>query len=383
MNNNTFNYIFDYIPSIGDDIERIGGEKIKTSLKEYQRFLEVQHRKENTQLRYLDAAKKLLNHINCLDETNIQDYVRYLNKNYTQNTIAGNIQGMNKYLDYLKLSHLRVSTPSWKPSPRDTITTDQLREIRQHAKRFYTHMDYLIILFIQDLDTRPHEIQRARWDWIKGDKIYFQDCKTGDTTGHLTPELKEALQHWRDTKPYPNSKYVFCYTKGYQKGKPLGSRGLYVRRIVKKITNEIVGRILNPQDLRASVITEEYNHFVNPKIIQLKARHRSFKTTMRYNHVDEKMLEDYIADGTIFDNNIEPILQPKHIQNRSYIKGLPSSTSSTLIDETEDNSSFSFSISFFQTPPFLVEDMGLSFCIPHFNGTLFPQSHITSPEVIV
>lgn len=61
-------------------------------------------------------------------------------------------------------------------------------------------------------------------------------------------------------------------------------------------------------------------------------------------------------------------------------------------ENIEDNSTFSFSISFFQTPSFLVGDLGLGFCHPQFkiwnfdiptnSSRLFPQSHLTSPGVI-
>ena len=290
---------------------------------------------------------------------------------------------MNLYLDFLELKHLRVSTPGWKPVHRDVITLDEIKKLREYVKEHYPFMDYLIILFITELDCRPHEIIRAKWSWIKGNKIYFQDCKTGDTTGRLTPELKQALEHWKQIKPYTDNKHIFCNIKGRYANQPIKKHGWHIRKLIQRTTKKVIGRAINPQDLRASVITEEYNHFVNPKIIQLKARHRSFKTTMRYNHVDEKMLDTYVTNGTIFSNDNRPISRLNNIDNGGYIKGLPSSTSSTLIDETEDNSTFSFSFSFFQAY-FINTIWDWGFCLPNFDHIptsiqrLLPTSHITS-----
>jgi len=220
---------------------------------------------------------------------------------------------------------------------RDTITLPQIKQLYDHAKTNYTTQEYLILLMIRDLDCRPHEITKAQWSWIKEDKIYFHDCKTGDTQGFLSQELQETIQHHKTETKIIDNKYIFVNQKGCYKGQKISDNGWTVRQLVKKLTQQQLGRTLTPQDIRASIITEEYNSYVNPKIIQRKARHRNQKTTLKYNHISDKQLKEYIQFGTIF--------MPNQINKGSYIKTLPQD-----INEGEDgNWNFSFSIIFYQT----------------------------------
>jgi hypothetical protein len=143
---------------------------------------------------------------------------------------------------------------------------------------------------------------------------------------------------------------VFVVLRGRYKGSALSEKGWYIRDLVNRVSREVVGRKLNPQDLRASVITAEYTGYVNPKIIQLKARHRSEKTTQRYNHADEAMVAKYIENGTIFSDDTEslcPVKPGVGKSKRGCINTLPGFIPSTLNEEEEDNSSFSFSVTFF------------------------------------
>lgn len=349
IDDNLFNYSFTFIPPLKEvenqeDIKLFNGGNMSSILEEYKRFLGMKYRKANSQVRYLNSAQKLLEYVEELSVGEIQRYIMYLNQTQKPNSVTSNIVGLNRFLEYLNRKDLRVSTPGWKPITRDTITRGEIVRLIQYAKENYQHMDYLILLMVRDLDCRNHEIVKARWDWIHGDKILFRDCKTGDTVGRLTPDLKGALEHWRMTSPH-RSQYIFTVQKGPFKGQPLAINGWYIRSLVNRISSEVMGRRLNPQDLRASVITAEYTAYVNPKIIQLKARHRSEKTTQRYNHIDESLVASYIESGTIFSNDNSPVLKAKpgiSEDKRGYINTI----SFQNLLETEDNSEFSFSYSF-------------------------------------
>jgi integrase len=349
MGTNNFIVSYDYIPPYKEDdnqknINFFNGGNMNGILEEYRLFLGMKYQRKNSQVRYLNAAEKFLEYIEEVSAGEIQRYVIHLNQTQRPNSITSNIVGLNRYLEYLKRPDLRVSTPSWKNITRDTITREEIVRLVQYAKANYRHMDYLILLMVRDLDCRNHEIVKTQWSWIHGDKILFQDCKTGDTIGRLTPELREALEHWKETTPDENQ-YVFTIQKGPHKGKPLAVNGWYIRNLVNRVSLEVIGRRLNPQDLRASVITAEYTAYVNPKIIQLKARHRSEKTTQRYNHIDESLVATYIESGTIFNNDNSPVLKSKPEfgkDKRGYINNL---SDIPRLLETEDNSCFSFSYS--------------------------------------
>jgi len=287
-------------------------------LEDYKLYLQGRHRKKNTWKTYYESAKLFLQCVNFeITKKNIQRYIAHINQNYQSNSISTFIIGMDKLLDYLKMSDMRVPIPRWKAIHRDTIATEDIAKIRSYAKNYCDTQTYLMILFITDLDCRNHEISKSKWDWVKGNKIYFRDCKTGDTIGRLTPELQRVLELWKQEQPEPKPEYkgyIFIHTQGTYKGKKLSDYGTTVRKVVKQLAEKIIGRPLCPQDLRASIITEEHNHFINPVFIQKKARHRSKETTQRYNHADDLMFEQYISNGTIFDEDNTSLYEekPKH-----------------------------------------------------------------------
>lgn len=287
-------------------------------LEDYKLYLQGRHRKKNTWKTYFENAKLFLKYTKGeITEKNIKRYKAYINQKHRSNTVSTRIIGMDKLLDYLQKSELRMPIPRWKSIHRDTITTQEIIKIRDYARNYCDTQTYLMMLFITDLDCRNHEISKSRWSWIKGNKIYFKDCKTGDTVGRLTPELMKVLDVWRQqqtTTKHGYEDYIFIHTKGTNKGMKLSDYGTTVRQVVKSVTKKVIGRSLCPQDLRASVITEEHNHFINPVFIQKKARHRSKETTQLYNHADDMMFEKYISKGTIFDSDNQVLYEgkPKH-----------------------------------------------------------------------
>lgn len=318
-------------------------DKMQIKLQEYKRFLGVQYNKQNSIDRYYNAAKHFLEFSNKINKESVENYICQLNKTKKKNTVVSEIIGLNKFLRYRNKSELCISTPRWEKINRDIATKQEIQNILRTARKNYNLMDYLMVLFVTDLDARPHEIIKSKWNWIKGNKIYFNGCKTGNTYGFLTNELQSNLEIWK-TQQNPKSEYIFTnYYRAY-KGKPLTSHGQKVRDFIHKITIEVIGRKLNPQDLRASVITAEFNSYLNPKIIQKKARHKSLKTTMQYNHITDNHLLEYLNKGTIF-NNKDSLLQSKTEEDTSKPYDIKpfAVLQDTLINE-KDNTTISFSI---------------------------------------
>jgi len=291
--------------SLGGDSQR-GNINMRNPLDKFQTYLEVKYRKKKSILQYYRGAKYFYEHIEYkptsrITSNDVMKYVASLNKKgLRHNSIACYIQSMDMYLEYIGRAELRIPIPRSKSIHRDTITRQQIQKILRYARDNCHIMEYLILLFVTDLDCRPHEIALSRWDWVKDNKIFFKDCKTGDTTGYLTNELIETLRIWEGQQD-PKSEYIFINIGSQCKGLPLSVNGWKIRNLIRKTSKKVIGRRLNPQDLRASVMTEEFNHFINPKVIQRKARHSDYKSTLKYNHVDDKNLIDYIDTGTIFN----------------------------------------------------------------------------------
>jgi len=288
------------------------------SIQNYETYLVVNYRKKHTQKTYLNAVKQYLKHSkNNINHDSINSFIKHLNQKYKPNTIAGYIQGLNSYLKYIKQPQLTISTPSWEPIHRDTINKQQIEQMLDTA--FHTCLfDYLVLRFVTDFDCRPHEITKSQYSNIKGNIIYFMDCKTGNTKGYIQNDLKQLLEHYKKHRIKPvkgYEDYIFLNQTGRYKGIKLSDNAWKIRDIVEKYSIKTINRKLCPQDLRASVMTEEFNNYINPKIIQHKARHSTLKTTNRYNHAGEKETENYVLNiGTIFKPEVKV-----SIDNRSHI----------------------------------------------------------------
>jgi len=358
-NNNTINIQFiTTIPQNfvegGKTEKKYGGKNMQKLLDEYKVHLAVKHRKNNSTKTYYNAAKQFLTHTQGqINQNTINQYLIHLNQNYKQNTISMYIMGLDLLLKYLHLEYLHVPIPQGEEIQRDTITTSEIKQILKHAEQTNIQT-YVMTRFVTDFDCRPHEITKAEWNWIRGNKIYFNDCKTGNNYGFITQELKTHLQKLKKWQHYKSKKYIFINQHGRYRGKKFSDNGWNIRETIKKLTTKTIGRPLTTQDLRASIITEEYNHYINPKTIQRKARHRSQKTTLKYNHIDDRQLEHYITQGTIFNINNSFISKPISVDKRSYINTLPQEQQYPPWDEKDNNNdSFSFSISFYKSPPLL------------------------------
>jgi hypothetical protein len=251
---------------------------------------------------------------------------------------------MNLYLKLNQLSHLKQKVPNPERIHRDTITKEQINQLLIYARK-QNVMDYIILRFITDFDCRPHEILKTRWIDIHGDKIYFNDNKTGNTIGYLAEDLQTELEAYRQTQTI-KGEYIFINQQGRYKGLVCSLNGWAVRNLVKTISQKVIGRILRPQDLRSSVMTEEFNSYINPEVIRLKARHRDIKTTLRYNHAGEKQVQEYINQGTIFSDDNQLLFKPtskKSLNNWLHIDTKPQENL-LIMDEEDGNGSFSFSI---------------------------------------
>jgi len=353
MSNNIFKFAFTYHHLEGD-IQKSGGEYIKNYLKEYWTFLAVKHRKLRTRQTYYYPIKNFLQDIGkkpCeITKADVDNWIIYQNDNgYKPNGIVTRIIALNKYLGWLGKTELAIKQPAWSKTYRRTITFDDIQKMLRTSRKMGAKYE-LIIRFITDLDCRGNEILSAKWSNIVGDKFYFDDTKTGDNYGFLTPKLCEVLEIWRHIRPKPkpgHDDYILLGTCKNNIGEKYSVYSKTIITTIQKIAEQSkIGKKVNPYDLRASVITEEFNHYINPKTIQRKARHRNQLTTQRYNRIDDEMVREYVNYNLIFD---KPSLSGKKTSNglinlNLYDRGSPQDINNM---ENEDNTQFSFSFSLF------------------------------------
>ena len=101
-------------------------------------------------------------------------------------------------------------------------------------------------------------------------------------------------------------------TKGRFKNKRYSRKATRIRTVIEEILSKTnISYKITPYDIRASTGTQEFNQCINPKWIQRRFRHRNLRTTETYNHVDDKMVEEYANNGLIFNNRSLLPLKPK------------------------------------------------------------------------
>lgn len=348
----TNNFIFTYNYQPLTEVEnqekqnnRVSGEKnMDDILEKYKTFLGVKYRKQNSINTYYYTAKKFLTYVSDITKNEIDRYITYLNQTQKQKSIRDNIIGMNKLLEHINKPELCVTVPRDNRITRNTITREQIIQLIDYTRKHRGYQDYIILLMIRDLKCRNHEIIKTRWDWIRDGRIHFIDCKTGDTSGPISQELQDALEHWRTITPYPDNPYVFCILRRQYKGRQMSCHGNYIRDMINTISQTVVGRRIGPQDLRASVITAEFSNHVNPRVIMMTARHRNLETTLIYNHADENDALEYITSGTIFNNTR---LLPSTSKDRKHKPYGIYNFTPDLVNGEDDNNNVSFSFSFF------------------------------------
>lgn len=357
QNSFTATYIYSYpvFSSTGGDTQKketVEETNMQDTLEKYKLYLAVKYRKKLTRRQYQRIAKDFLrftdNPVETIAQDDVDRYLAYLNNNYKHNTIAAHRICLRIFLNFLGRHDLTVPLLKYRTVNRDIITRKQINKFIETAKQLGPE-EYLITLFIVDVDARPSDIVNAKWSNIKDNRIYFDDSKTGDNYGFMTQRFKQALEMYKQVRPEPKPLYKdYIFISGHKRYKGCRYKGHagHVRDVIQRIAKKANVHV-TPYDLRSSVITEEFNHFVNPKIIQRKARHRNLQTTLKYNHVDDQQLLKYVDTGTIFHDDNQVLLQ--HKTNVDFDKTILINTlpQDFIEIEDEDNTCLSFSVSFF------------------------------------
>jgi integrase len=272
-------------------------------LQKYKQYLESQYRKERTRRQYYRIAKDFLETTEVISQDSVEQYMGMLNKaGYKHNTIASHTICLNLFLKWSGHESFCLPYKKFKEIQRNTLNTDEIIQLLDAAR---TYEELLVLLFIVDLDARTSEICEARWSQVGREKYFFKESKTGDNSGFMTDRFKTVLYKYRELeRPVPRKgfeDFIFIHTYGRYKGFPFKSHGAKIRKMVEQMGDRIDVSHLLPYDLRSSVITEEFNHYLNPKLVQVKARHKQFTTTNRYNKAGERELREYARNGTVFD----------------------------------------------------------------------------------
>ena len=164
-----------------------------------------------------------------------------------------------------------------------------------------TPLEHLITVLQVDGLLRPTEMCEIKISNIdfENRKLYLDDTKTGNNYIMMSPRMVESLKGYLEKRMKPlkdeDKDRLIIIPKGSHRGlAPQKGRGDFVYNTTKRIAARAgFTRSIYPYLIKPSVITNDLNNRVNPRIVQRKARHKNIETTLLYDHSDDKMVLDH------------------------------------------------------------------------------------------
>ena len=228
-----------------------------------------------------------------------KDYKAFCMENYKVNGNVSRLNSVNNFVDeFLGRAELRITAPKSMQVNKPVLSAEELEQYKHHAK---TPLERLIVTYQIDGLLRPGEFQNLRISLhdCKNQILYLSDTKTGDNSVILTPNMmvayNEYLRNRLEPKNPEHRDILIIIDKGSNYGLPiLTKRADFIYRQTKKIAMRAgFTRSVYPYLIKPSAITDGFNQQMNPKILQRQARHKNIETTLRYDHISDKMAKEY------------------------------------------------------------------------------------------
>jgi len=309
--------------------------------------------------RFLDYTKKQANDVTQLD---IDEYVRYCIKTKAHNGNATRFRCIRYFFDWLK-KDFTLPMLSIRETDKAVLTDRQLEILFDTVERMDARHQ-LVFYLEYDGIRRPREICDLLLNARTDDVLYYNG-KTHRDHIIMTDRLMHAWDRYVNyERPLPktqnDNKYLILNVN-----KCNGIKGTHLLtthpliRVIREIvyeSNITVPMGENPTNylIKRTSITRQLKACPDPKIIQMQAGHSKLTTTMRYNHVSDDDRRQYFSTLNKDTNkgyrkkpNPE-ILDTKTDYVLKTIGDLPQDLNKINGGELKDNNtSFSFSVSFF------------------------------------
>jgi len=268
------------------------------------------------------------------------DIIEWEDRCYKQYENNGNLSrfgAMNKLLIYLGHEDWKLKLPYIEKKTYDTLTEEERTNYLNAAnslceglnignplslrpKQKTMLLDRAIVIMQATLISRPSELCNIETKNLRFERnrIVLRDSKThediirrGMEDAYITTPLAEqAIRDWlkvRETLTANNpndEKYLFIHPSGRYSGGKIGYNKIL--RTCKEIGIKagITSIRTNPYCLKRSEITRDCDRTENVRIPQIRARHTTYKSTMRYNNKGSRDVEDYINSEKYNDTSI-------------------------------------------------------------------------------
>jgi integrase len=328
----------------------------------YEIYLAGKSISEATRENYLKFPKAFLRHtqkpVDEITQTDIDEYVRYYIRNKKHNGNATRFRCLKYFFNWLE-KDFDLPMLSIRETDKAVLNDDQTDILMETVKNMSaTHK--LIFYLEYDGIRRPNEIRNIHINWRNGDVLYYNG-KTHKDHIILTERLMEAWDEYIECeRPIPrtveDSKYLLLSkNQNPNKHGTQLKRTMFITRHIRELVMESgvtvpLGEVPTNYLIKRTSITRQLKLCRDPKIIQLQAGHSSLAITMRYNRISDD-------DRRAYFHRMTRVYKKKHDSGLSEndsgfvlktIGDLPQDLNKINGGELKDNNtSFSFSISFF------------------------------------
>lgn len=269
-------------------------------LKKYYNYLQLNFHKKTTIQNYYYQVRVFLKWINKpvekISSKTILNWKKYITRNFKKNGNQRRVYSVNHFLKWLGKDELCLPTLGHEQPNRKILSDGELNSYMEASKN--NPLLHVISLFQIDGFLRPSEFSLLRISNIDfgNSKFYIDGTKTGNNYIIISPRLKKAIITYLSIrKPLRKYReYLMIIPEGRCKGTPPKPFGSFIRTHTRKIAESAgIKRHVAPYLVRASAITSDFNNYVNPRIIQRKARHKNLKTTIVYSYANDEMVMEH------------------------------------------------------------------------------------------
>ena len=288
---------------------------LEQALHEYQKYLSRNYRKKTTQRNYYKSVKKALHwfkeHKNITDSDTVtredlEDWRAYCNEHYKQNGNVSRFNALNNFFVHFQgKKDYKISVPASIRANKHVMNKDELITYIRAAE---TPLEKMVVLLQIDGLLRPSEIARIKIGNLdlENHRLYLDDTKTGNNYIIISPRLTDSIQTYLGTRRQPRDIKDLDMLIIMKTGRYAGYAPKDAHSFVYGMTKRLAARAgftrnIYPYLIKPSVITNDLNEHVNPKIVQRKARHKRIESTLRYDHTSDEMLVEH------FHSQHEPV----------------------------------------------------------------------------
>lgn len=248
-------------------------------MNNYKKYLEKQNLTENSVKNYFEAYNCYFKKYENINKNNLNDFKNFLIDNYKPKTVNIRILGINKYLEYIKKSSLKLKMIKIqnKTFIDNVISNEDYEYFKTQLYKNGEIMWYFVIRTIAATGARVSELIQFKVEHIKSGFIDIYSKGGKIRRIYIAKNLKNDLLEWLNNKKC-YSGFIFCNKFGER----ITTRGIAHQLKVLASKYKINEDVVYPHSFRhlfAKNFLEKYNDI---SLLADLLGHDSIETTRIY-----------------------------------------------------------------------------------------------------